>query len=219
MVLDGVTLNELAESINVSVEVTGLKNAKDISLNSFTEFNSADLFDASLLANKIEIFEGEESYAFVMLTQAIEPSVQPFASVADLAIKEVRVAKANKALEEFSADAESVLTGEKILPSDPGYSQESFKAVKRFSSLLPSEIISATFESPIGTVVNNEAFNGDRYWAESSNEVIPSTDELGDSLEQYQAFYNETLTQQFSGFVDRAFKEGQRVRLKNFAVN
>ena len=219
LVLDGVTLNELAESINVSVEVTGLKNAKDISLNSFTEFNSADLFDASLLANKIEIFEGEESYAFVMLTQAIEPSVQPFASVADLAIKEVRVAKANKALEEFSADAESVLTGEKILPSDPGYSQESFKAVKRFSSLLPSEIISATFESPIGTVVNNEAFNGDRYWAESSNEVIPSTDELGDSLEQYQAFYNETLTQQFSGFVDRAFKEGQRVRLKNFAVN
>ena len=219
LVLDGVTLNELAESINVSVEVTGLKNAKDISLNSFAEFNSADLFDASLLANKIEIFEGEESYAFVMLTQAIEPSVQPFASVADLAIKEVRVAKANKALEEFSADAESVLTGEKILPSDPGYSQESFKAVKRFSSLLPSEIISATFESPIGTVVNNEAFNGDRYWAESSNEVIPSTDELGDSLEQYKAFYNETLTQQFSGFVDRAFKEGQRVRLKNFAVN
>ena len=219
LVLEGVSLNELADSINVSVGVTGLQNANDVALKGFTEFNASDLFDAAMLANKIEIFEGEESYAFVMMTQAIDPAVRPFVDVADLAIKEVRVAKANKVLEEFSVDAESIIAGEKVLPSEPGFSQESFKGVKRFSSLLPSEIINATFESSIGSIVNNEAFNGDRYWAKSSNEVIPSADQLGDSLEQYNAFYNETLGQQFSGFIDRAFKKGQKVRLENFVAN
>ena len=91
--------------------------------------------------------------------------------------------------------------------------------MKRFSSLLPSEIINSTFESPLGTLVENEAFNGDRYWAKSSNESVPSVEELSESLEQYRGFYNESLTQQFSGFIDRAFKEGQKVRLKNFASN
>jgi len=219
LVLEGVSLNELADSINVSVGVTGLQSINDVALNGFTEFNASDLFDVAMLANKIEIFEGEESYAFVMMTQAIDPAVLPFVDVADIAIKEVRVAKANKVLEEFSVDAESIIAGEKVLPSQLGFSQESFKGVKRFSSLLPSEIINATFESSIGSIVNNEAFNGDRYWAKSSNEVIPSTDELGDSLEQYKAFYNETLGQQFSGFIDRSFKQGQKVRLENFVAN
>ena len=219
LVLEGVSLNELADSINVSVGVTGLQSINDVALNGFTEFNASDLFDVAMLANKIEIFEGEESYAFVMMTQAIDPAVLPFVDVADLAIKEVRVAKANKVLEEFSMDAESIIAGEKVLPSQPGFSQESFKGVKRFSSLLPSEIINATFESSIGSIVNNEAFNGDRYWAKSSNEVIPSVDQLGDSLEQYKAFYNETLGQQFSGFIDRSFKQGQKVRLENFVAN
>ena len=219
LVLEGVSLNELADSINVSVGVTGLQSINDVALNGFTEFNASDLFDVAMLANKIEIFEGEESYAFVMMTQAIDPAVRPFVDVADLAIKEVRVAKANKVLEEFSMDAESIIAGEKVLPSEPGFSQESFKGVKRFSSLLPSEIINATFESSIGSIVNNEAFNGDRYWAKSSNEVIPSVDQLGDSLEQYKAFYNETLGQQFSGFIDRSFKQGQKVRLENFVAN
>jgi peptidyl-prolyl cis-trans isomerase D len=219
LVLEGVLLNELADSINASVKVTGLQNANDVALKGFTEFNASDLFDAAMLANKIEIFEGEESYAFVMMTQAIDPAVRPFVDVADLAIKEVRVAKANKVLEEFSLNAESIIAGEKVLPSQSGFSKESFKGVKRFSSLLPSEIINATFESSIGSIVNDEAFNGDRYWAKSSNEVIPSADQLGDSLEQYNAFYNETLGQQFSGFIDSAFKKGQKVRLENFVAN
>ena len=42
---------------------------------------------------------------------------------------------------------------------------------------------------------------------------------ITESVEQYQGFYNESLTQQFSGFIDRAFKEGQKVRLENFTSN
>lgn len=219
LVLAGVNFNALADSIESSIQVTGLKDIESIELNGFADVTASELFDSSMLPNKIEIFEGDDSYAFVMMTQALQPTVQPFASVADLAIAEVRNAKADKIINDFASSAESIINGESEMPSQNGFSQEKFKGVKRFSSLLPTEIINSTFESPVGTLVTTEAFNGDRYWAQSSNESTPTMDELGESIDQYQGFYNENLTQQFSGFIDRAFKLGQKVRLENLTAN
>ena len=219
LVLEGVSFNTLADSINASIQVTGLNNIEGIQLDGFDDINLSDLFDSSVMPNKIEIFEGDESYAFVMLTQAIQPAVQNFVEVADLAIAEVRIEKANSVINDFAKNAEGSISGEIMLPSIDGFSQETFKGVKRFSSLLPSEIINSTFESPVGALVSTEAFNGDRYWAISSNESTPTPDELGESIEQYQTFYDESLSQQFSSFIDRAFKEGQKVRLENFNSN
>ncbi len=219
LVLEGVTLNALADSIDASVQVTGLQDIESIELNGFTNVTQLELFDSSLLPNNIEIFEGDESYAFVMMTQAVQPSVQAFADVADLAIQEVRNEKANIIINDFVKDAEGVIDGENALPNLNAFSQEKYKGVKRFSSLLPSEIINSTFESPIGTLIADEVFNGDRYWVKSSNESPPTMEELSVSVDQYQSFYNESLTQQFSGFIDRAFKEGQRVRLENLTSN
>ena len=219
LVLEGATINELAGSIDASIQVTGLKDIESIGLDGFSGVLSEELFDPSLLPNAIQIFEGDESYAFALMTQALQPTVQPFIEVAEEAIGEVRTNKANSIIMNFANEAEAVIAGEVMLPNENSFSKESFKGVKRFSSLLPSEIINSAFESPIGTLVSAEAFNGDRYWAITSNEASPTIAELGDAIEQYEGFYNESLNQQFSGFIDRAFKEGQKVRLKNLAIN
>ena len=219
MVLGGSTLGELADAANQSISITGLQNIEEINLQGFDNYSSEDLFDAALAPNKIEIFESEDSYAFVMLTQKLESSVQPFIDVAEQAIAEVRSQKANQLIEEFSQDAEVILSGSKALPNIVGISNETFKNVKRFSSLLPSEVITETFESSIGALVTSTAFNGDRFWAQSSNEVIPSEADFSDSIDQYRDFYTDALGKQYSGLIDRAFKENQKVRLKNFTSN
>ena len=139
--------------------------------------------------------------------------------MAEIAIQEVRAQKANEIIASFASDAEAMLAGAIALPELKGVSKETFKNVKRFSSLLPSEVISKTFESSAGSLISSSAFNGDTYWAQSSNEVVPSAEDLGDSIEQYQGFYSEVLGQQFSGFIDQAFKKNQKVRLENFASN
>jgi len=219
MVLEGATLGELADAANQSISITGLQNIQEINLQGFDNYSSEDLFDAAIAPNKIEIFESEDSYAFVMLTQKLESSVQPFIDVAEQAIAEVRSQKANQLIEEFSKDAELILSGSKVLPNIAGISNETFKNVKRFSSLLPPEVITETFESSIGTLVTSAAFNGDRFWAQSSNEAIPSEADIGDSIEQYRDFYTDALGKQYSGLIDIAFKENQKVRLKNFTSN
>jgi peptidyl-prolyl cis-trans isomerase D len=219
MVLEGSTLGELADAVNQSILITGLQNIEEINLEGFDNYSSEDLFDAAVAPNKIEIFESEDSYAFVMLTQKLESSVQPFIDVAEQAIAEVRSQKANQLIEEFSQDAEEILSGSKVLPGIAGISNETFKNVKRFSSLLPPEVITETFESSIGALVTSTAFNGDRFWAQSSNEVIPSEADFGDSIDQYRDFYTDALGKQYSGLIDKAFKKNQKVRLKNFTSN
>ncbi|MDB4120493.1 SurA N-terminal domain-containing protein [Gammaproteobacteria bacterium] len=219
MVLEGSTLRELADTANQAILITGLQNMEEINLEGFDNYSSQDLFDAAVAPNKIEIFESEDSYAFVMLTQKLESSVQPFIDVAEQAIAEVRSQKANRFIEEFSKDIEVILSGSKTLPNIAGISNETFKNVKRFSSLLPPEVITETFESSIGEVVTSTAFNGDRFWAQSSNEIIPSEADFGDSIDQYRDFYTDALGKQYSGLIDSAFKKNQKVRLKNFTSN
>ena len=219
MVLEGSTLSELADAANQSISITGLQNMEEINLQGFDNYSSEDLFDAAIAPNKIEIFESEDSYAFVMLTQKLESSVQPFIDVAEQAIAEVRSQKANQLIEDFSQDAGEILSGSKVLPGIAGISNETFKNVKRFSSLLPPEVITETFESSIGALVTSTAFNGDRFWAQSSNEVIPSEADFSDSIDQYRDFYTDALGKQYSGLIDKALKENQKVRLKNFTSN
>ena len=219
LVLAGVTLEDLAQNSQSSISVTGLQDITSIALDNFDNYTPSDLFDTRVSPNNIEIFEGEDSYAFVMLTQKLEPAVQPFVDVAELAIQEVRSEKANTLIAEFKNQVEPILAGASALPELAGVSKETFKNVKRFSSLLPSEVVTKTFENPVGSLVSSNSFNGDSYWAKSSNEVIPSAEDLGESLDQYQGFYSEVLGQQFSSFIDQAFKKNQKVRLENFAAN
>jgi peptidyl-prolyl cis-trans isomerase D len=217
LVLEGVTLNELANTIDRPIEVTGLNSVNETTLNNFATLDIANLFNRSVVANQIEIFEGEDSYAFVAMTQAIEPAVQDFVEVAEQAISEVRNEKANEILANFSGEAEKVVLGELSIPSQDGFSFENYKSVQRFSSLLPSEVINSVFESAVGSLVSAEASNGDLYWIKSSNEVTPGVEELGDAIDRYEGFYNESLGSQFSGFLDHTISQGQRVRLENFA--
>ena len=220
LVLEGKSLNELAEYTNSSFQVTGLQSIDKVTIDNFAAVSASELFNPDFKPNEIEIFESDNSYAFITLTQIIQPSVQAFEEVTDLAMQEVRAQKADLLINDFAENAEKILLGELQLPTQAGFSQENFKSVKRFSSLLPTEVINEIFESVLGNTVFYEADNGDRYWAQSSNQIIPSTEELGETVSRYEEFYNSLLNQQLNGFLDHTMKQGQKVRLQNLsAVN
>ncbi len=218
-VLDGVNLYELSNLIESTLEITGLQTSDNLRIKNFPDLAPSELFNNEIIPNKIEIFEGENSYAFIMLTDSVQPSVQSFNEVTDLAMLETKTEKANIFLNEFDNRAQKILLGEETLLEVEGISKENYKSVKRFSSLLPSEVINRIFESKLDSIIAHEAINGDRYWTQSSNEVVPALDELVEKASQYEEFYNSGLGRQFSGFIDHTMKQGQRVHLQNFAVN
>ena len=219
LVLEGVTLYELNDLVESNLEITGLQTIEDIEINNFPDIAVSELFENEIIPNKIEIFESEDSYAFIMLTDLVKPSVQPYNEVTELAIEETRIEKANIFLNEFDGRANKILTGEEMLPKIEGISKENYKSVKRFSSLLPSEVVNRVFESKLKSVISHESINGDRYWTQSSNEIVPNSEELAETVSKYEEFYNGAIGQQFSSFIDHTMKQGQKVRLQNFAVN
>ena len=219
LVLEGVTLYELSDLVESNLEITGLQTIENIQINNFSNIAASELFDKEIIPNKIEIFESEDSYAFIMLTDSVQPAIQPYIDVTELAIEEAKIAKANVFLSGFDDRAKKILLGEEILPALEGISKENYKSVKRFSSLLPSEVVTRIFESKLETIISHESINGDRYWTQSSNEIVPISEELLETVSKYEEFYNSSLGQQLSSFIDHTMKKDQRVRLQNFAVN
>jgi len=218
-VLEGVNLYELNDLVESNLEITGLQTIDDLRINNFSSIAASELFKIDIIPNKIEIFEGENSYAFIMLTDRVQPTVQPYIDVTELALEETRVEKANIFLNEFDSIAQKVILGEEMLPEVKGISMENYKSVKRFSSLLPSEVVNRIFESKLQSIIAHESINGDRYWTQSSNEVVPTPEELIETFSKYEEFYNSSLGQQFDGFINHTMKQGQKVRLQNFAAN
>ena len=218
LVLEGASLYELSDLVESNLEISGLQTIDRLQINNFASLAASELFDREIIPNKIEIFESEDSYAFIMLTDLVQPAVQPYIDVTELAIEETRTEKANIFLNKFDGRAKKILIGEEILPKLEGISKENYKSVKRFSSLLPSEVVNRIFESKLELIIAHESINGDRYWTQSSNEIVPTPMDLVETVSQYEEFYNSGLSQQFSGFIDHTMKQGQRVRLQNFAV-
>lgn len=219
LVLEGVNLYELNDLVESNLEITGLQTIDDLKIINFSSIAASELFNIDIIPNKIEIFEGENSYAFIMLTDIVQPTVQPYIDVTELALEETRIEKANIFLNEFDSIAQKVILGEEMLPKVKGISMENYKSVKRFSSLLPSEVVNRIFESKPQSIISHESINGDRYWTQSSNEVVPTPEELIETSSKYEEFYNNSLGQQFDGFINHAMKQGQKVRLQNFAAN
>jgi len=219
LVLEGVNLYELNNLVGSNLEITGLQTIDELKINNFSSIAASELFDGEIIPNKIEIFESENSYAFIMLTDIVQPVLQPFIDVTELALEETRNEKANIFLNEFDQRAQKIILGEEMLPDVKGISMENFKSVKRFSSLLPSEVVIRIFESKLQVIIAHESINGDRYWTQSSNEVVPSSEELLEIVSKYEEFYNSSLGQQFDGFINHKMKQGQKVSLQNFAVN
>ena len=219
LVLEGVNLNDLNNLVESNLEITGLQTIDELKINNFSSIAASELFDGEIIPNKIEIFESENSYAFIMLTDIVQPVLQPFIDVTELALEETRTEKANIFLNEFDERAQKIIFGEEMLPEVKGISMENYKSVKRFSSLLPSEVVIRIFESKLQVIIAHESINGDRYWTQSSNEVVPSSEELLEIVSKYEEFYNSSLGQQFDGFINHKMKQGQKVSLQNFAVN
>ncbi len=219
LVLEGASFYELNELVESNLEITGLQTIDDLQIKNFSSITASELFSRVTIPNKIEIFESENSYAFIILTDIVQPVVQPYIDVTELALEETRIEKANVFLNEFDEKAQNIILGEEMLPEVKGISMENYKSVKRFSSLLPSEVVIKIFESKPQVIIAHESINGDRYWTQSSNEVVPSSEELIEIVSKYEEFYNSSLGQQFDGFINDRMKQGQKVRLQNFAAN
>tara|TARA_B100001250_G_scaffold215581_1_gene184983 strand:- start:148 stop:1980 length:1833 start_codon:yes stop_codon:yes gene_type:complete len=94
-------------------------------------------------------------------------------------------------------------------------SSDEFIDVKRYSSLLPREVLTNIFNESSGKAISVNANNGDKYMINIINFKKPSEEEIAEIIEQYEAFADESISTRISNIVNEDVFKKAKVKLQN----
>ena len=96
-------------------------------------------------------------------------------------------------------------------------SKESFVAVKRYSSLLPQEVISEVFKIAPNNSISINARNGDIYMVDVLSINQPTTETIDELFEQYNNFTEERVSKNISSLINEEIIDSAHINLDNLA--
>ena len=119
-----------------------------------------------------------------------------------LLIGELEIARNDNSLESFIEAYDFIST-------------DSFVDVKRFSSLLPQDVLSEVFEMSSGNSKILNSRNGDVYLIDLVDFNKPSKDIISDLLKEYESFTNEKNSKNLTSVINSDLFDSARVNFNN----
>ena len=160
----------------------------------------------------------DDSIIVISLTAIIEPVLQDFDEVADeaneLLSNNKTVEKTNLLVSELDK-AKEENTLQSFFDAYDFISEESFVEVKRYSSLLPQEVISEVFKTAPGNSVTINTQSGDVYIVDLLSFNKPLLESIDTLYDQYNNFSEERVATGISLIVNEDIFESARVNLNN----
>ena len=166
------------------------------------------------------IFNFEDAVVLVSLSSITEPYLQNFNDVKDLAsdyLTDKKVSEKKSLLASELALAKEENTMDSFMQAYDFISNESFVDVKRYSSLLPQDVISEIFKlkSKTSKILNSR--NGDIYLVDLIKFNQPGEDAVNDLYEQYSAFSEEKVSNNISAVIEEDIFQSAKINLNNLA--
>jgi phosphohistidine swiveling domain-containing protein len=93
--------------------------------------------------------------------------------------------------------------------------EESFVEVKRYSSLLPQEVIQEVFKIAPGNSITVDSRSGDVYIVDLINVNKPSSESIDMLYDQYNNFSEERVSSSISSVINQEIFESAKVNLNN----
>jgi hypothetical protein len=119
-----------------------------------------------------------------------------------LLIGELEIARNDNSLESFIEAYDFIST-------------DSFVDVKRFSSLLPQDVLSEVFEMSSGNSKIINSRNGDVYLIDLVDFNKPSKDIISDLLKEYESFANDKNSKNLTSVINSDLFDSARVNFNN----
>ena len=224
-------IDEMIFSNNESIESIGSSISKSIfektdqKLSNFNfEINDSRIkdfiFSPNTIINVPTVFNLEDAVVVVSLSSIEEPYLQSLNDVKDLAsdyLTDKKVSEKKSLLASELALAKEENTLDSFIQAYDFISNESFVDVKRYSSLLPQDVISEIFklESKTSKILNSR--NGDIYLVDLIKFNQPDDDAINDLYEQYSAFSEEKVSNNISAVIEEDIFQSARINLNNLA--
>ena len=200
-----ISSSELYTSANYNFEITD----SEIKDYLFSSQGSIDEPYAIELNDRVIILAIDEIY---------EPALQDFDSVTESMNDMLSQSKAIEKIVLLTDEINAISDTEEIKEFIGAYNyvvEESFIDVKRYSSLLPREVLNTIFNSSGGSKITTETSNGDSYIIDIVNFKNPSELEINEVIEDYNTFGADVISTKMSQIINEDVFQSARVNLSN----
>ena len=222
LLFENVQIEEIAEEFSKEILISEEYSQNNYDFdNSNTEIKNY-IFSPETALNNPYLFESSDNLLVISVDEIMESKLQNFSEVADSVST---LLTDNKAKEKISLIGEEIISiydaseREKFIGTYKYITSDSFIDIKRFSSLIPQDVLNAIFKSTEGSELNIESSSGDRYIVNVLSFNDPSEDELLNVYSQYELFGKETMNYKMSDIINEDLFRKANVNLNEIIFN
>ena len=218
MILNNNSIEEVADSLSKDISESGSVTKSNFNFYISDAKIAEYIFSVDSSINQPYAIEFEDKVIVLAITSITDPSLEPFEQVAEDVADLLSESKAIEKLALMDEELSSIETEDDQNAFIGAYSyisEDTFVDVKRYSSLLPQEILVKIFNSMSGDTFNMNANNGDLYIVNINNFNQLTEDEINSVIEEYNTFGQERLASKMSEIINDDVFESARVNLNN----
>ena len=218
MIYNNTSISEIAANLSKT------KNTSEYySINNF-DFFIDDLqikdylFSLDSGVGEIHAIEIANTILVMSIDEVIEPTLISYENIKDEVEALLTESKAIDKIELMDIELNSIedkSDKNTFIDAYSFISSDEFIDVKRYSSLLPREVLTNIFNESPGKVISVNANNGDKYMINIIDFKKPSEADIVEIIEQYEAFADESISTRISNIVNEDVFEKAKVKLQN----
>lgn len=223
-------LDDLALEGRSFVDLADFVNAKILSgnLQAFSSLTDLDqdvkniIFDELTELNLPKVIDLDGSIYVVAITEIKNPELKIFSDVqteVNNNLININASLKKSAIEEEFTALSNDNEKKSFVDQNSFASFETFKDIKRYSSLLPQEVLTEIFNTAINSELSLTSRNGDHYFVNINKFNPPSQEEMDEAIEQYSAFDTQRLIDRMNGILSDDLFDKAKISLNEQIFN
>ena len=218
MILNNNSLEEIASDLSKDINNSQLYTSSNYDFELTESEIKNYLFSPESLKNVPYAIELSDRVIVLAINEVNEPALQDFDVVEESISDMLSQSKAVEKIVLMTNEINAITDKEEIMSFIGAYNyvaEESFVDVKRYSSLLPREVLNTIFNASGGSRINTEASNGDNYIIDVIGFNYPLESEVNEIIEEYNSIGEEIINTKMSQIVNEDVFQSARVNLNN----
>ena len=218
MILNNNSLEEIASDLSKDISNSQLYTSSNYDFELTESEIKNYLFSPESLKNVPYAIELSDRVIVLAINEVNEPALQDFDVVEESISDMLSQSKAVEKIVLMTNEINAITDKEEIMSFIGAYNyvaEESFVDVKRYSSLLPREVLNTIFNTSGGSRINTEASNGDNYIIDVIGFNYPPESEINEIIEEYNSIGEEIINTKMSQIVNEDVFQSARVNLSN----
>lgn len=218
MLVDESSIEEIANSISKELISSDLYSELDYKFDISNPMIKEYIFANETSLNQPMAIEVGDKVIFMSLDRIEEPVLKEFDTVVDSVGDMLSEAKAIEKIYLLQEELISIKDSDEkdsFINSYSYISEESFVDVKRYSSLLPNEILRKVFNETEGSVLNLEANNRDQYLVHILKFNQLSENDIDTLIVEYNDFSLERSASKMQQIINEDVFQSARVNLND----